>query len=58
MSMENIENLANKEAEEQTSLDFGMAPEEAMEISQEPDTTGVKINLEDVGAEVSAVDGE
>ncbi|MDD7678654.1 MAG: DNA topoisomerase (ATP-hydrolyzing) subunit B [Anaerovibrio sp.] len=29
-----------------------------MEISQEPDTTGVKINLEDVGAEVSAVDGE
>ena len=58
MSMENIENLANKEAEEQTSLDFGMAPDEAMEISQEPDTTGVKINLEDVGAEVSAVDGE
>ena len=58
MSMENIENLANKEAEEQTSLDFGMAPEEAMEISQEPDTTGVRINLEDVGAEVSAVDGE
>ena len=58
MSMENIENLANKDAEEQTSLDFGMAPEEAMEISQEPDTTGVKINLEDVGAEVSAVDGE
>ena len=58
MSMENIVNLENKEAEEQTSLDFGMAPEEAMEISQEPDTTGVKINLEDVGAEVSAVDGE
>ena len=58
MSMENIENLANKEAEEQTSFDFGMAPEEAVEISQEPDTTGVKINLEDVGAEVSAVDGE
>ena len=58
MSMENIVNLENKEAEEQTSFDFGMAPEEAMEISQEPDTTGVKINLEDVGAEVSAVDGE
>ena len=58
MSMENIVNLENKEAEEQTSLDFGMAPEEAMEISQEPDTTGVRINLEDVGAEVSAVDGE
>ncbi|WP_405760081.1 DNA topoisomerase (ATP-hydrolyzing) subunit B [Anaerovibrio slackiae] len=35
-----------------------MAPEEAREISQEPDTTGVRINLEDVGAEVSAVDGE
>ena len=58
MSMENIVNLENKEAEEQTSFDFGMAPEEAREISQEPDTTGVKINLEDVGAEVSAVDGE
>ena len=58
MSMENIVNLENKEAEEQTSFDFGMAPEEVMEISQEPDTTGVKINLEDVGAEVSAVDGE
>ena len=58
MSMENIVNLENKEAEEQTSFDFGMAPEEAMEISQEPDTTGVRINLEDVGAEVSAVDGE
>ena len=58
MSMENIVNLENKEAEEQTSFDFGVAPEEAMEISQEPDTTGVKINLEDVGAEVSAVDGE
>lgn len=58
MSMENIENLENKEAEEQTSFDFGMAPEEAREISQEPDTTGVRINLEDVGAEVSAVDGE
>ncbi|WP_405744083.1 DNA topoisomerase (ATP-hydrolyzing) subunit B [Anaerovibrio slackiae] len=35
-----------------------MAPEEVREISQEPDTTGVRINLEDVGAEVSAVDGE
>ncbi|MCI7613183.1 MAG: DNA topoisomerase (ATP-hydrolyzing) subunit B [Selenomonadaceae bacterium] len=35
-----------------------MAPEEAREISQEPDTSGVRINLEDVGAEVSAVDGE
>ena len=58
MSMENIVNLENKEAEEQTSFDFGMAPEEAMEISEEPDTTGVRINLEDVGAEVSAVDGE
>ncbi len=58
MSMENIVNLENKEAEEQTSFDFGMAPEEAREISQEPDTTGVRINLEDVGAEVSAVDGE
>ncbi|MSU09348.1 DNA topoisomerase (ATP-hydrolyzing) subunit B [Veillonellaceae bacterium WCA-693-APC-5D-A] len=58
MSMENIVNLENKEAEEQTSFDFGMAPEEVREISQEPDTTGVKINLEDVGAEVSAVDGE
>lgn len=58
MSMENIVNLENKEAEEQTSFDFGVAPEEAREISQEPDTTGVKINLEDVGAEVSAVDGE
>ena len=58
MSMENIVNLENKEAEEQASFDFGMAPEEVREISQEPDTTGVKINLEDVGAEVSAVDGE
>lgn len=58
MSMENIVNLENKEAEEQTSFDFGVAPEEAREISQEPDTTGVRINLEDVGAEVSAVDGE
>ena len=58
MSMENIVNLENKEAEEQTSFDFGMAPEEVREISQEPDTTGVRINLEDVGAEVSAVDGE
>ncbi|MBQ5919574.1 MAG: DNA topoisomerase (ATP-hydrolyzing) subunit B [Selenomonadaceae bacterium] len=56
--MENIVNLENKEAEEQTSFDFGVAPEEAREISQEPDTTGVRINLEDVGAEVSAVDGE
>ncbi len=58
MSMENIVNLENKEAEEQTSFDFGMAPEEVREISQEPDNTGVRINLEDVGAEVSAVDGE
>ena len=58
MSMENIVNLENKEAEEQTSFDFGIAPEEVREISQEPDTTGVRINLEDVGAEVSAVDGE
>ena len=58
MSMENIVNLENKEAEEQTSFDFGMAPEEVREISQEPVTTGVRINLEDVGAEVSAVDGE
>ena len=58
MSMENIVNLENKEAEEQTSFDFGMAPEEVREISQEPDTIGVRINLEDVGAEVSAVDGE
>ena len=58
MSMENIVNLENKEAEEQTSFDFGMAPEEVREIRQEPDTTGVRINLEDVGAEVSAVDGE
>lgn len=58
MSMENIVNLENKEAEEQTSFDFGVVPEEAREISQEPDTTGVRINLEDVGAEVSAVDGE
>ena len=58
MSMENIVNLENKEAEEQTSFDFGMAPEEVREINQEPDTTGVRINLEDVGAEVSAVDGE
>ncbi|MBQ5585565.1 MAG: DNA topoisomerase (ATP-hydrolyzing) subunit B [Selenomonadaceae bacterium] len=56
--MENIVNLENKEAEEQTSFDFGMAPEEVREISQEPDTIGVRINLEDVGAEVSAVDGE
>lgn len=58
MSMENIVNLENKEAEEQTSFDFGIAPEEVREISQEPDTTGVRINLEDVGTEVSAVDGE
>ena len=58
MSMENIVNLENKEAEEQTSFDFGIAPEEVREISQEPDTIGVRINLEDVGAEVSAVDGE
>lgn len=58
MSMENIVNLENKEAEEQTSFDFGMSLGEAREISQEPDTTGVRINLEDVGAEVSAVDGE
>ncbi|MBQ2009725.1 MAG: DNA topoisomerase (ATP-hydrolyzing) subunit B [Selenomonadaceae bacterium] len=56
--MENIVNLENKEAEEQTSFDFGIAPEEVREISQEPDTTGVRINLEDVGTEVSAVDGE
>ncbi|MBR0359139.1 MAG: DNA topoisomerase (ATP-hydrolyzing) subunit B [Selenomonadaceae bacterium] len=56
--MENIVNLENKEAEEQASFDFGMAPEEVREISQEPDTTGVRINLEDVGTEVSAVDGE
>ena len=33
MSMENIVNLENKEAEEQTSFDFGMAPEEAMEMA-------------------------
>ena len=58
MSMKEIENLENKAAGEQASFDFGMAPEEAREISQEPDTTGVRINLEDVGAEVSAVDGE
>ena len=58
MSMKEIENLENKAAGEQASFDFGMAPEEAREISQEPDTSGVRINLEDVGAEVSAVDGE
>ena len=58
MSMKEIENLENKAGGEQASFDFGMAPEEAREISQEPDTSGVRINLEDVGAEVSAVDGE
>lgn len=32
--------------------------EEIKELSEEPDTAGIKINLEDVGTEVSAVDGE
>ncbi len=60
MSMENIENTLNMDAEEkeQAVLDFGMAPEEIRELNQEPDTEGVRINLDDVGAEVSAVDGE
>ena len=60
MSMENIENGLNMDAEdkEQTALDFGMAPEEIRELNEEPDTNGVRINLDDVGTEVSAVDGE
>ena len=61
MSMENTENLDVKpeENKEQVALDFGnMAPDEIQELKEEPDTTGVKINLEDVGNEVSAVDGE
>ena len=61
MSMENTENLDVKpeENKEQVALDFGnMAPDEIQELKEEPDTTGVRINLEDVGNEVSAVDGE
>lgn len=61
MSMENTENLDVKpeENKEQVALDFGnMAPDEIQELKEEPDTTGVKINLDDVGNEVSAVDGE
>ena len=61
MSMENTENLDVKpeENKEQVTLDFGnMAPDEIQELKEEPDTTGVKINLEDVGNEVSAVDGD
>ena len=39
MSMENIENGLNMDAEdkEQTALDFGMAPEEIRELNEEPD---------------------
>ena len=61
MSMENTEKFDMKpqEDKEQPTLDFGdMAPDEIQELEEEPDTTGVKINLDDVGNEVSAVNGE
>ena len=61
MSMENTEKFDVKpqEDKEQPTLDFGdMAPDEIQELEEEPDTTGVKINLDDVGNEVSAVNGE
>lgn len=44
--------------EGQKMLDFSMALDELRELNQAPDTEGIKINLEDVGAEVSAVEGE
>lgn len=44
--------------QEQQILEFGMSQDELKELQEEPDTTGVKINVDDVGAEVSAVDGE
>ena len=60
MSMENIENAVKIDGEEkeQTALDLDMAPEEIRELNEVPDTEGVRINLDDVGTEVSAVDGE
>ena len=61
MSMENTEkfDIKPQEDKEQPTLDFGdMAPDEIQELEEEPDTTGVKINLDDVGNEVSAVNGE
>lgn len=63
MSMENIENAETKGADmaeqtEQNVLDFALTPDEVRELNEEPDMTGVKINLEDVGAEVSAVEGD
>ncbi len=63
MSMENIENAETKGADmaeqtEQNVMDFALTPDEVRELNEEPDMTGVKINLEDVGAEVSAVEGD
>jgi len=63
MSMENIENAEIKGADmaehtEQNVMDFALTPDEVRELNEEPDMTGVKINLEDVGAEVSAVEGD
>lgn len=38
--------------------DVSLNPSEAKEMNNEPDTSGVTINLEDIGAEVSAVEGD
>ncbi|MDD3114888.1 MAG: DNA topoisomerase (ATP-hydrolyzing) subunit B [Anaerovibrio sp.] len=46
------------EQTEQNVMDFALTPDEVRELNEEPDMTGVKINLEDVGAEVSAVEGD
>ncbi len=61
MSMENRENTELKEEnlQEQPALDFGsMTPDEVQELQEEPDTTGVEINQDEVGSEVSKVEGE
>ena len=61
MSMENIENteLNNENQQEQPALDFGnMTPDEFQELQEEPDTTGVEINQDEVAGDVSKVEGE
>ncbi len=61
MSMENVENteLNNENQQEQPALDFGsMTPDEVQELQEEPDTTGVEINQDEVASDVSKVEGE
>ena len=61
MSMENIENteLNNENQQEQPALDFGnMTTDEFQELQEEPDTTGVEINQDEVAGDVSKVEGE